>query len=114
MQNLKKSSNQWAYGFFNSESGEMVFTLKKPENIPEHLVTEYPLGIKSPTTGVLFNMLDAKSKQGSRNVEFDFSAITSQLSPKKMQANIRQTRKELVHKFTKLEENSPMTRHAMK
>lgn len=96
-----------AYGIVDSETGKMVFTLRKPEHIPEHLVTEYPLGIKSPTTGVLFNMLDAKSKQGARNVEFDFQAITSQLSPQKQQAVIRQVRKELVHKFVQLEEKLP-------
>jgi len=88
-----------AYGFFNAEDQKMIFTLKKPEHLPPEYVTEYPLGIRSPSTGVLFDMIDARSRQGARNVEFNFESMVKQLSPEKMQSAIRQVRKELLFKL---------------
>lgn len=89
------------YGFFDAENQKMVFTRKKPEHLPPEYITEYPLGLKSPSTGVLFEMIDTRSRQGARNVEFNFESMVKQLSPEKMQAGIRQIRKELLYKLEK-------------
>ena len=100
-----------AYGFFDAENQKMHFQLNRPEHLPPEFVTEYPLDRNSPTIGVLFDMIAARSRQGARTVEFDFESLTKQLSPEKMRASIQQIRKEMNYnygKYAALPEEDPV------
>jgi len=93
------------YSFFDANSQKPIYTLERPspEVVPPSYLTEIPLGIKNPTTGMMYTMLDAKSAGGIKNIDFKYSNILEQISPKKMVKNVQQIRKELQHNYVKYE-----------
>jgi hypothetical protein len=90
------------YSFFDVNSQKPIYTLERP-NVPAEYITEIPLGLKNPTTGMMYTMLDSKAAGGVKNVDFGYENILDQISPKKMVQNIKQIRKELQYNYLKYE-----------
>lgn len=98
------------YSFFNANTQSVLYTLEKPENIPEEYVTEIPLNRQNDFLNMLFTLIDTKKAQGLINVDFKFENILDMISPKKVMNDIKQVRKEihyLYNKYEELEEEDP-------
>lgn len=92
------------YSFFNAGTQSVLYTLEKPENIPEEFVTEIPLNNQNDFLNMLFTLIDTKRAQGLKNVDFKFENILDMISPKKVMNDIRQARKEIHYLYEKYEE----------
>lgn len=98
------------YSFFNAATQSVLYTLEKPENIPEEYVTEIPLNRQNDFLNMLFTLIDTKKAQGLMNVDFKFENILDMISPKKIMNDIKQVRKEihyLYDKYENLEDEDP-------
>lgn len=101
------------YSFYNAKDngeGEVVYTLKKPETIPEDYITEIRLDQNNDFLKMLFTLIDTKRSQGIINIDFKFDKVLDMISPKKVMDDIRQSRKEihyLYDKYEELEEGDP-------
>lgn len=98
------------YSFFNANDQKVMYTLKKPEQVPEDFISEIPLNRQNDFLNMLFTLIDTKRAQGLINVDFKFENILDMISPKKVMDDIRQSRKEihyLYEKYEELEEEDP-------
>lgn len=83
------------YSFFDANTQSVRYTLKKPENIPENMLTEIPLNQSNDFLKMLFTLMESKKSQGVLNVDFGFENLLDMISPKKVMDDIRQVRKEI-------------------
>lgn len=98
------------YSFFNAATQSVAYTLEKPENLPEELITEIPLNMQNDFLNMLFTVMDSKRSQGIINVDFKFEKILDMISPKKIMRDIKQVRKEihyLYEEYEKLDDGDP-------
>lgn len=98
------------YSFYNATNQKVMYTLKKPENLPEGYITEIPINQSNDFLKMLFTLIDTKSAQGIANVDFKFENLLDMISPKKVMDDIRQSRKEIQYlysKYDELEEEDP-------
>lgn len=98
------------YSFFNAANQKVVYTLKKPENLPENYITEVPINLENDFVKMLFTLIDTKSSSGIANVDFKFENILDMISPKKVMDDIRQSRKEIQYVYSQyddLDEEDP-------
>lgn len=98
------------YCYYNANNQKVVYTLEKPESIPEEMLTEIPLNRKNEFMNMLMSMIDTKRAEGTINVDFKFEKLTDMISPKKVMDEIKQNRKELQYtygEYAKLEEGDP-------
>lgn len=98
------------YSFFNAANQRVMYTLKKPEGIPDNCITEIPINEQNDFLKMLFTLIDTKSSLGMANVDFKFENLLDMLSPKKIMDDIRQSRKEihyLYNQYEQLEEEDP-------
>ena len=58
------------YSFFDANTQSVRYTLKKPENIPENMLTEIPLNQSNDFLKMLFTLMESKKSQGVLNVDF--------------------------------------------
>lgn len=100
---LKKFSPV-VYSFFNANSQKVMYTLEKPENIPQELITTIPINESNDFLKMLFTLIDTKSAQGIENVDFKFENLLDMISPKKVMDDIKQSRKEIQYTYNKYEE----------
>ncbi|WP_371367041.1 hypothetical protein SRRS_11640 [Sporomusa rhizae] len=91
------------YSFYNAANQKVLYTLKKPENIPENCITEIPITKQNDFLKMLMTLIDAKSAQGTPNVDFKFENLLDMISPKKVMDDIRQSRKEIHYLFNQYE-----------
>lgn len=91
------------YSFYNAANQKVLYTLKKPENIPENCITEIPLNRQNDFLKMLITLIDAKSAQGTPNVDFKFENLLDMISPKKVMDDIRQSRKEIHYIYNQYE-----------
>ena len=82
------------YSFFDANTQSVRYTLKKPENIPENMLTEIPLNQSNDFLKMLFTLMESKKSQGVLNVDFGFENLLDMISPKKVMDDIRQVRKD--------------------
>ena len=92
------------YSFYDANNQKVMYTLKKPENIPDGLVTEIPINQSNDFLKMLFTLIDTKRSQGIANVDFKFENLLDMISPKKVMDDIRQSRKEIQYTYSKYEE----------
>ena len=92
------------YSFFNANTQSVLYTLEKPENIPEEYISEIPLNRQNDFLNMLFTLIDTKKAQGLMNVDFKFDKILDMISPKKVMNDIKQVRKEIHYLYDKYEE----------
>lgn len=98
------------YSFYNAANQKVIYTLKRPENIPEECVSEIRLDQNNDFLKMLFTLIDTKRSQGIRNVDFKFEKVLDMISPKKIMEDIKQVRKEihyLYNKYEQLEDGDP-------
>ncbi len=98
------------YSFFNANNQKVMYTLKKPESIPEDLLTEIHLNLQNDFLKMLFTLVEAKRAQGLLNVDFKFENLTDLISPHKIIEDIKQNRKELRYtysQYVQLEDEDP-------
>lgn len=92
------------YSFFNASNQKVMYTLEKPENFPEELITEIPINKSNDFLKMLFTLIDTKRAQGIENVDFKFENLLDMISPKKVMDDIKQSRKEIQYTYSKYEE----------
>lgn len=98
------------YSFFNANNQKVMYTLKKPENIAEDLLSEIHLNRQNDFLKMLMTLVEAKRSQGIINVDFKFEKLTDMISPKKVMDDIKQNRKEIQYtygEYAKLEDGDP-------
>lgn len=83
------------YCYFNANNQKVMYSLEKPESIPEEMLTRIPLNEKNEFLNMLMSMIDTKRAEGVINVDFKFEKLTDMISPKKVMDDIKQNRKEL-------------------
>lgn len=91
------------YSFYNANNQKVMYTLKKPENIPDGLITEIPINQSNDFLKMLFTLIDTKRAQGIANVDFKFENLLDMISPKKVMDDIKQSRKEIQYTYSKYE-----------
>ncbi len=92
------------YSFYNAANQKVIYTLKRPENIPEECVSEIRLDQNNDFLKMLFTLIDTKRSQGIRNVDFKFEKVLDMISPKKIMEDIKQVRKEIHYLYNKYEQ----------
>ncbi len=98
------------YSYFDANNQKVIYTIKKPENISDELLSEICLNKQNDYLKMLMTLVEAKRAEGSINVDFKFEKLTDMISPKKVMDDIRQNRKELQYtygEYAKLEEGDP-------
>ena len=98
------------YSFFNANNQKVMYTLKKPESIPDDLLTEIHLNLQNDFLRMLLTLVDTKRSQGLLNVDFKFENLTDLISPHKIIEDIKQNRKELRYvysQYVQLEDEDP-------
>lgn len=98
------------YSFYDANSQSVKYVLKKPENIPDNMLTEIPLNQQNDFLKMLFTLMETKKSQGVLNVDFGFENLLDMISPKKVMDDIRQVRKEIRYnygKYAELEDGDP-------
>lgn len=91
------------YSFFNANNQKVMYSLKKPENIPENCITEIPLNMENDFLKMLLTLISTKGALGIANVDFKFDKILDMISPKKIMDDIRQSRKEIQYVYGQYE-----------
>lgn len=92
------------YSFYNASNQKVVYTLKKPEGLPEEHIVEIPINRSNDFLNMLFTLIETKTAQGIANVDFKFENLLDMISPKKVMDDIRQSRKEIQYMYSKYEE----------
>lgn len=98
------------YSFYNANNQKVMYTLKKPESIPDDLLTEIHLNLQNDFLRMLLTLVDAKRSQGLLNVDFKFENLTDLISPHKIIEDIKQNRKELRYtysQYVQLDDDDP-------
>lgn len=98
------------YSFFNAANQKVMYTLKKPEGIPDDTISEIKIDQSNDFLRMLFTLIDTKRSQGITNVDFKFENLLDMISPKKVMDDIRQVRKEIHYmygQYDKLDDGDP-------
>lgn len=98
------------YSFYNANNQKVMYTLKKPEGIPDDLLTEIHLNMYNDFLRMLLTLVDTKRSQGLLNVDFKFENLTDLISPRKVMDDIKQSRKELRYvysQYVQLDDEDP-------
>ena len=98
------------YSFFNAANQKIMYTLKKPDAIPDEMLTPIHLNRQNDFLKMLMSLVEAKRSQSIINVDFQFDKLTDMISPKKVMDDIRQNRKELQYTYktyAELEDGDP-------
>lgn len=98
------------YSWCDANTGDIQYSLVKPENIPPNCITEIPLNRQNDLLNMLITLLDARDAQGVANVDFQFGNILDMISPRKIMDDIRQVRREIQYtygKYMELDEGDP-------
>ncbi|KHD14103.1 transcriptional regulator [Clostridium butyricum] len=99
------------YSFYNANNQKVMYTLNKPETLPDELITEIPINQSNDFLKMLFTLIDTKRAQGIANVDFKFENLLDMISPKKVMEDIKQTRKEIQYtygKYDSLDDEDPL------
>jgi hypothetical protein len=98
------------YFFYNAANQKVIYTLEKPENLPEDYYSVIRLDQNNDFLKMLFTLIDTKRSQGIKNVDFRFDKVLDMISPKKVMDDIKQVRKEINYlhkKYEELDEGDP-------
>lgn len=98
------------YSFFDANTQKIIYTLKKPDNIPGEMLSPIFLNRQNDFLKMLMSLVEAKRSQSVINVDFQFDKLTDMISPKKVMEDIKQNRKELQYTYkayAELEEGDP-------
>ena len=83
------------YSFYNANNQKVMYTLEKPEHVPENMLTEIHLNKQLDFLKMLITLIDTKRSQGLMNVDFKFETLLELISPAKVMDDIKQVRADL-------------------
>lgn len=92
------------WSFFDAGSQTVKYTLEKPENIPEQMLTPISINESENFQKAVLTVMQSRKAQGLLNVEFEFEKLLEIISPKKVMDDIKQVRKEIQYNYKKYEE----------
>lgn len=98
------------YSYFNASNQKVMYSLNKPNGLPDDAISEVRLDSNNDFLKMLFTLIDAKKNQGIKNADFKFQNVLDMISPKKVMEDIKQVRKEISYlygEYEKLEEADP-------
>jgi len=98
------------YSFYNVTNQRVMYTLERPEGIPDNMITEIYLNKQLDFLKMLFTLVETKRSQGIMNVDFKFEKLLELISPAKVMDDIKQARSELRYvygEYVKLEDGDP-------
>ena len=98
------------YTFFNANNQKVMYTLEKPEHIPEEMLSEIHLNQHLDFLKMLLTLIETKGSQGLLNVDFKFEKLLELMSPKKVMEDIKQIRKEMQYvygQYAEIEDGDP-------
>lgn len=98
------------WSFFDANSQSVKYTLERPENIPESMLTPIHINESENFQKAVLTVMHSRKAQGLLNVEFGFEKMLELISPKKVMDDIKQVRKEIQYnykKYAELEEGDP-------
>lgn len=98
------------WSFFDANSQSVKYTLEKPENIPDSMLTPININEFENFQKAVLSVMQSRKAQGLLNVEFGFEKMLEMISPRKVMDDIKQVRKEIQYnykKFTELEDGDP-------
>lgn len=98
------------WSFFDANSQSVKYTLEKPENIPDSMLTPININEFENFQKAVLSVMQSRKAQGLLNVEFGFEKMLEMISPKKVMDDIKQVRKEIQYnykKFSELEDGDP-------
>lgn len=99
------------WSFFDANSQSVKYTLTKPENIPENMLTPININESESFQKTVLSVMQSRKTLGMLNVEFNFEKMLEMISPKKVMEDIKQVRKEIQYnykKFADLEDGDPL------
>jgi hypothetical protein len=92
------------YSFYNAANQKVIYTLRKPPNLPDECISKIRLDQNNDFLKMLFTLIDTKKSQGIKNVDFRFEKVLDMISPQKVMEDIKQVRKEIHYLYNKYEE----------
>lgn len=98
------------YSFFNANNQRIMYSLEKPDNIPEDMLSPIFLNRQNDFLKMLMSLVETKRSQSIINVDFQFDKLTDMISPRKVMEDIKQNRKELQYtyrEYAQLEAEDP-------
>lgn len=90
------------WSFYDANSQTVKYTLERPENIAENMLTAINLNDYDSFFKTLLTVMDSRKSQGLLNVEFHFENLLEMISPKKVMEDIKMVRKEIQYNYQKL------------
>lgn len=107
---MERKFEPLVWSFYDANSQSVKYTLERPENIPESMLTVINLNDYDSFFKTILTVMDSRKSQGLLNVEFHFEKLLEMISPKKVMEDIKQIRKEIQYnyqKYTELEDGDP-------
>ena len=98
------------YCFFNANNQRVMYTLERPESVPDHMLTKIYLNSQLDFLKMLFSLVETKRSQGLMNVDFKFEKLLELISPAKVMEDIKQVRADLRYtygEYIKIEDGDP-------
>lgn len=98
------------WSFFDANSQSVMYTLERPENMPESMLTPIYLNDFENFQNMILSVMQSRKAMGLLNVEFSFEKMLEMISPRKVMEDIKQVRKEIQYnykKFMELEDGDP-------
>lgn len=98
------------YSYFDANSQKVRYVTRKPENIPQSMLSVTPINEQNDFIKMILTLMDSKKAQAILNSDYGYENLTNMISPQKVMDDIRQTRKEIQYNYSKyveLEENDP-------
>jgi hypothetical protein len=92
------------YSYYNAANQKVIYTLQKPQNLPDECISEIKLNQNNDFLKMLFTLIDTKKSMGIKNVDFRFEKVLDLISPQKVMEGIKQVRKEIHYFYNKYEE----------
>lgn len=108
---MEKKFKPTVWSFFDANSQSVKYTLTKPENIPENMLTPININEYESFQKTVLSVMQSRKTLGMLNVEFNFEKMLEMISPKKVMEDIKQVRKEIQYnykKFSALEDGDPL------
>lgn len=81
---MEKKFKPTVWSFFDANSQSVKYTLTKPENIPENMLTPININEYESFQKTVLSVMQSRKTLGMLNVEFNFEKMLEMISPKKL------------------------------
>ena len=86
---MEKKFKPTVWSFFDANSQSVKYTLTKPENIPENMLTPININEYESFQKTVLSVMQSRKTLGMLNVEFNFEKMLEMISPKKVMEDIK-------------------------